>query len=143
MWVSAQRFIDKAFRDRRVILYLGDHDPSGIDMTRDIRERMFLFGAEVEVKRIALTEAQIKKYNPPPNPTKLTDARAASYINKFGYECWELDALEPSVITSLIQEEVCSLVDFELFENVQLHEEIDKHNMQKIIDNYDMLLHYV
>ena len=50
MWASAQRFIRKYRQERQcILLYLGDHDPSGIDMTRDIRERLELFGADVNV----------------------------------------------------------------------------------------------
>lgn len=40
MWSAAQRFISQDYRDNRVIIHLGDHDPSGIDMTRDIQERL-------------------------------------------------------------------------------------------------------
>ena len=71
MWSAAQRFISQDYRDNRVIIHLGDHDPSGIDMTRDIQERLQMFGADVYVKRVALTMNQIGTYNPPPNPAKI------------------------------------------------------------------------
>lgn len=105
MWSSAQRLIRARNYDYKdcIILHLGDHDPSGIDMTRDIQERLHLFGADVEVIRIALTMEQVEEFSPPPNPAKLTDARASSYISMYGDESWELDALEPRVITSLIE----------------------------------------
>ena len=111
MWSAARRFIREDNRERRVILHLGDHDPSGKDMTRDIMDRLAMFGADVDVKRIALNFDQIEEYSPPPNPTKLTDSRASSYIDSYGYECWELDALEPKVLTNLIKSEVASLTD--------------------------------
>ena len=50
MWSAAQRFIDQSYRDNCYIIHLGDHDPSGIDMTRDIQERLQMFGADVYVK---------------------------------------------------------------------------------------------
>ena len=65
-----------------MIIHLGDHDPSGIDMTRDIQERLQMFGADVYVKRVALTMNQIGTYNPPPNPAKITDSRASKYIDE-------------------------------------------------------------
>ena len=95
-------------------------------MTRDIQERLEMFGADVEVKRVALTMDQIDLYNPPPNPTKLTDARATGYIQEYGHECWELDALEPKIITSLIQNEVTALMDEDLFTEMEHKEEVDK-----------------
>lgn len=126
MWSAAQRFKRQYYREGRYIIHLGDHDPSGIDMSRDIQERLELFGADVEVKRVALTMDQIATYNPPPNPTKLTDARSSGYIQEFGYECWELDALEPKIITSLIRNEVTALMDEDLFNERAAKEKLDK-----------------
>lgn len=136
MWSASQRFLREEHRESRTIIHLGDHDPSGIDMSRDIQERMNLFGANVKVKRVALTMKQIKKFNPPPNPTKITDARADDYIKKYGHECWELDALEPSVISELIKNEVNQLVDQDLFTAVEIKENEDKNILQTICDHY-------
>jgi hypothetical protein len=140
MWSAAQRFIRQEHRDTRTIIHLGDHDPSGIDMTRDIQDRLDLFGASVYVKRIALTVEQIQLYNPPPNPTKLTDARATGYINEYGYECWELDALEPKAIDSLIESEILLLADEELFQKVFRKEQQDKNDIQRICKNYHRVI---
>ena len=94
-------------RQQVVILHLGDHDPSGIDMTRDIEDRLCLFEVpRVTVKRLALNMEQVEEYGPPPNPAKLTDSRAENYIWEYGNSSWELDALEPRVIISLIQSEI-------------------------------------
>ena len=90
-----------------IIIHLGDHDPSGIDMTRDIAERLELFaGAYLQVQRIALNYDQIEQYKPPPNPAKLTDSRAKMYIRAYGRQSWELDALDPTTLASLIRNEV-------------------------------------
>lgn len=140
MWSAAQRFIRQGWRDSTII-HLGD--PSGIDMTRDIQERLEMFGANVDVKRVELTMEQISIFNPPPNPTKLSDARASSYIAEFGDECWELDALEPKVISDLIRTEVCELVDFDLFREIEENEEADKANIQEICDSYDDVIRYL
>jgi len=85
-----------------IVIHLGDHDPSGIDMTRDIGDRLALFGAEVTVRRIALNMDQVEAYQPPPNPAKLTDARATGYISRYGNQSWELDALDPTTLDALI-----------------------------------------
>jgi hypothetical protein len=90
-----------------IILHLGDHDPSGIDMTRDITDRLALFsGDEVEIDRLALNMDQVNQYSPPPNPAKTTDARFAGYVDIYGDESWELDALEPNVIVDLVRRAV-------------------------------------
>jgi len=102
LWQGALRFGHRRSQDC-VLVYLGDHDPSGIDMTRDIRERLNLtFGTRVDVQRIALTMEQIEEYSPPPNPAKITDSRYASYVQEYGDDCWELDALDPRTLRNTI-----------------------------------------
>jgi hypothetical protein len=97
-----------------VVLHLADHDPNGIDMTRDNRERLTMFaGREIEVRRIALNIDQIRRYRPPPNFAKEADTRFATYAAKFGDECWELDALSPAVIADLIRKELDAMIDVE------------------------------
>jgi len=106
MWQAAQRFEQHSYQTR-IILHLGDHDPSGIDMTRDIDDRLNeTFGGHVTVERIGLTMAQITQYNPPPNPAKVTDSRYRAYVKHYGTQSWELDALSPAVLRQLIVDSV-------------------------------------
>lgn len=100
------------------ILYFGDHDPSGMDMIRDIRERLEEFGLEINVRPIALTMEQIEAHNPPPNPAKITDPRAKWYINEYGPTSWELDALPPRELTRLAEEAVREHIDIDLYNEV-------------------------
>lgn len=92
MWSAAQRLLaHRKSGQMPYIIHLGDHDPSGKDMTRDIQDRLELFmGDSIQVNRIALNWDQIEQYNPPPNPAKITDSRALAYIAEFGSESWEL-----------------------------------------------------
>lgn len=98
-----------------VILHLGDHDPSGIDMTRDLRERLALFcdSEEFELERIALNMDQIRQYQPPPNPAKMTDSRSGDYVKIFGRASWELDALTPRQLIELVENKVSPWIDDE------------------------------
>lgn len=101
-----------------VILYFGDHDPSGMDMIRDVRERLQEFGIEVEVQPIALTMEQIREFNPPPNPAKITDPRAKWYIEKYGKTSWELDALPPRELIRLAENAVKNIIDIDLYKEM-------------------------
>lgn len=105
-------------------------------MTRDITDRLELFGADVEVQRIALNRDQIDEFNPPPNPAKLSDSRAGAYIEEFGTESWELDALEPKVLTSLIRTHVADLTDASLLERASAKEKRDKAELRLVKDNW-------
>jgi hypothetical protein len=121
MWRAAMRFkqywANPGKKQRTVILHLGDHDPSGVDMSRDIEDRLALLSnnAPIEVKRIALTMKQVTKYHPPPNPAKITDSRATAYIEQYGDQSWELDALEPRVLVALVEQHVTALRDETVF----------------------------
>ena len=106
--LRARSFYNRQSQDT-VILHFGDHDPSGMDMTRDNDDRLRTFAGyrgAPKVVRVALNMDQIDEYNPPPNPAKVTDSRFEQYRRDYGDESWELDALEPSVIDGLIRQHV-------------------------------------
>lgn len=124
VWRAARRLADKRRKGKDCyILHLGDHDPSGIDMTRDIDDRLTMFMGGVGVKRLALNMDQVQRYNPPPNPAKITDSRGVGYIATHGRESWELDALEPTVIGNLIRSNVVALRDADLWTEAKEREE--------------------
>lgn len=126
---------------RVVILYVGDHDPSGLDMLRDVPERLLEFGcpSDIDVRGIALTWAQIKQFKPPPNYVKrkddpklykdvdgsLADSRAQSYVEQFGEESYEVDALPPK--------------DLDLITRTALNAYIDKDAMKKAITRENLI----
>ena len=143
MWRGAMRLMRHVRNGQNVIvLHLGDHDPSGIDMTRDITDRLDLFtffNGGIEVRRIALTMEQIEEVNPPPNPAKVTDSRYEHYSAEFGEESWELDALEPSYIADLIQKAVFEERDLDRWEEAHKEQEEERRQIQDVIDRWDDL----
>lgn len=102
-----------------------------------------MFGADVYVKRVALTMEQIEAYNPPPNPAKLTDSRCGKYISEFGDESWELDALEPKMLTNLITEQVTMYRDDEIYQEICDKEGREKEELQMLVDSYDEAISYL
>jgi hypothetical protein len=96
-----------------LILHLGDHDPSGLDMTRDLTDRieMFSTGHDFELRRIALNMSQVEELKPPPNPAKTTDARFKTYMRQHGSKSWELDALQPSYLSKLLTKHIKKEID--------------------------------
>lgn len=121
------------YRDRgfeTLIIHLGDHDPSGIDMTRDNHERLTLFADDyTEVRRIALNMDQVEEYNPPPNPAKMSDSRAADYVAMYGDSSWELDALDPRAMRELIQDTIDEYKDLDKW---QIREDLLAHDRETL-----------
>lgn len=100
------------------IFHLGDHDPSGLDMSRDNDERLNMFArslADVRVVRLALNMDQIKQFDLPPDPAKLTDSRVGAYMAEHGDISWELDALPSREIDRLIVSAIEGVIDMKLF----------------------------
>lgn len=145
MWAAAMR-LAKYVRQGQppIILHFGDHDPSGKDMTRDIEDRMATFGVRgLEVRRLALNWDQIEQYNPPPNPAKVTDPRAKNYMAEFGDESWELDALEPAAIATLIRNELDTLIEADAWADESEKEADARGTLTKISERFDDVKQFV
>lgn len=139
-WAAGQRFASYYREGQRpIVFHVGDHDPSGLDMTRDNRDRLAMFcGVPVMVQRLALNRDQIDRYNPPPNPAKDTDSRFDAYEEEHGSESWEVDALEPKVLQDLIRNAILQIRD-ETKWNERLAEEVDDIRfMDDLIESADL-----
>lgn len=138
MWAASRRLARQRDAGKNIVLlHLGDHDPSGIDMSRDIQDRNSLFGTDFEFHRLALNMNQIEAFAPPPNPTKLTDSRAGDYILNYGESCWELDALEPKVISDLISENVLKYRDPYYYEIAKSKEKSERERLEDLSLYYE------
>jgi hypothetical protein len=128
VWRAAQRMLTKASTadgngasfKRVAVLYLGDFDPSGLNMSVSMQRYLDQFmahhgGPDVTLDRIALTRDQIARYTPPPNWVKDGDSPTPEYVAAYGEQSWELDALPPTVIDALIEDAVRPLIDAEIW----------------------------
>lgn len=140
MWKAARRFDRYEANDQQpVVIHLGDHDPSGIDMTRDIEDRQGTFWAPTIVERIALNMDQIEEYSPPPFWAKASDSRSGGYVAKYGNECWELDALEPRIMNELIEERVLKYRNQDIYNDVLVQERKYQKILKRIGENWETL----
>ena len=139
MYESAQRFGRARRRGQEpIVIYLGDHDPSGLDMVRDTESRLYILTHHdgVQVDHIALTYQQVEEYGPPPNPTKFSDARAERYVEQYGPESWELDALDPAVLDELVSAATLRYLDDDAHDTVLAQEEEDREDIRRLLDEY-------
>ena len=147
MWSASNRlnrYIDEG--QHVIVLHLGDHDPSGMDMTRDLEDRLMMFEVspeDFEMKRIALNMDQIKKFNPPPKPAKTTDSRYKPYIRKYGTSSWELDALDPDSLQKIIEEHVRKYRDESSFEIEEKKEQKVKDLLSKVSNSWPDVVDYI
>lgn len=134
------------FKQLPVIIHLGDHDPSGIDMSRDLAERFYTFitGRQSNKRlgdkmfqRVALNMDQIEDLRPPPNPAKTTDARFKEYRKRFGDESWELDALKPDYLVRLVRETVGRYIESITWKRRKAHVEQHRAEIKRIAADFE------
>ena len=114
--------IDRFPEGKRVlVLYLGDHDPSGYHIEERLRGRLQEYAIwrskslDLQVKRLALTYDQVERFSLPSIKLKPRSQKYAEYVARFGNNAWELDALEPEFIPTLIKNELESTMDMNLW----------------------------
>jgi hypothetical protein len=121
-----------------VMLFLSDHDPSGIGMKADLERRLELLGAPIPIRRIALTKRQIRREEPPPNFAKASDSRHADYVRDHGRKCWELDALPPQMIENLVDREIQRYVtDPEAMKRKKKRRKRDKGKIEEAVRRFN------
>jgi hypothetical protein len=171
LWEAGQRLLECIRNEQKVlILHFGDHDPSGLDMTRDIEDRLKVFlayhtaadqgydpddpaereygmdhvSSYFEVRRIALTKDQIDEFVPPPNPVKQTDSRWQQYVQDTGLnESWELDALDPPTLVDLVEEALLEIRDEDRWKKDTELEAAERAQLQKAADQWPKLLKHL
>lgn len=144
MWRAARRLRTHSQQGKTpIILHFGDHDPSGIDMTRDIGARLDTFGIRTDVQRLALNMDQVEEYSPPPNPAKTSDSRFQGYVVEYGDESWELDALQPAALTALVTNAVEQYRDLAKWTAVVEKEQRGKSLLQATRTNWDEVVEHL
>lgn len=142
---SMQVMHDEAMRHKRllsdgitpVVILITDHDPSGMAMLADIENRFDIFGVETEFKRICLTMSQVNQYSLPSDPAKLTDSRGKKYIERYGSEAYELDALSADILLGLIEAEINRhVLDEGVWCKMRRKEDDHKETLRDISFNY-------
>lgn len=92
------------------LYYLGDFDPSGLDIPRHTEAQMRDLApyTNFTFERVAVTAEQISQWNLPTRPTKLSDSRARTFA---GSASVELDAIPPAELRTLVDRCISQHVD--------------------------------
>jgi len=127
--------------ERVVVLYLGDLDPSGVDIERFIGEALDFFKVppeKVAFQRLAITEDQVRKFGLPPKPTDAAtlaklqrDPRTKNYAIPYVVELEAFEAYAEREFERLVREAVDDRLDEDIYEEMKererkLNEELDE-----------------
>lgn len=151
LYEAGKRLARKRAAGKRVVIFhLGDHDPSGLNMSDVNRDslRQFARSNGVQLERLALNYDQVEEYDPPPNPAKDSDARFAGYadmmvenhdVDPDDIPSWELDALRPSVIDGIVRAAIEGVVDREKFDARRAEEEAHQARLMEVADGWEFV----
>ena len=122
-----------------IAFYCGDFDPSGKHMSDiDLPDRLERYGAEITIQRIALLEADVYDGNLPSfkADTKTGDSRYQWFVNNFGHNCWELDAMSPVTLRECVESSILSKLDSEAWNRAVDIEQVQKISMQEFHESW-------
>lgn len=116
------------------IYYMGDYDPSGLDIARTLEERLREFApdAEIHFDRIAVTPDQIEYWNLPSRPTKKQDTRSKRFGNA---DSVELDAIPAHNLRSLVEGAILQHLDTDEFYRLQDIERAERETLAQVVSN--------
>jgi hypothetical protein len=123
-----------------ILLYLGDYDPSGLDIQRDLGSRLERYGAEdFEIERVALTLEQIQRYQLPPIPAKTSDPRLARFMaDTGGSDVVELDALPPNILQDVVRNAIQHYIDMEKWNTRVKHFRKEKEKLRQKLETLEV-----
>jgi hypothetical protein len=116
------------------IFYVGDYDPSGVHIDRDIEAKLHRYApdADITFKRIAVLPEQIEAWNLPSAPPKKSDSRSKSFDGR----AVEVEAIEPSTLRQLVDDELMSLVDQDAYRRMLIVEEAERDTLAAVISSW-------
>ena len=146
IWNTVRRLYERSNKGKKkiVILYFGDLDPSGSDMTRDVEDRLNEFGLNVEIKRILINiddieryrlvkrfDVRVKKGEKVYNKIE-ADPRAKRFYDKFG-ELFqvEVEAIDPKVLIERLEESILEYVDSDEHNRIKKKEQKEVEEIKK------------
>jgi len=132
---------DRSVDDDRplVILYVGDHDPSGRYMSDcDLEQRIDRYGGCAYIERVAVAEGQIAQHGllTFPASEKTEDVRHPWFVKEHGDTCCELDALNPNTLRDLVEAAIRGHLDKEAWDRAEAIQEVETTSISDFIRSW-------
>jgi hypothetical protein len=128
-----------AYRDRgTLVLQLGDHDPSGLSMLDAAAADVTAFLEEIspervpEFSRLAVTPAQIARYELPTAPQKSTDRRGAHMS-----ETVQAEALPPDVLLDEVRAGLSAVTDATALRTARARSASERAQLLDVLDRLE------
>lgn len=115
--------------------YLGDFDPSGFDLERDVREKLERYcDREFHWERLAVNAEDFSRFDLIPLKPKKSDARYRKFVTEHGSECAEVDAIPSTELRRRVRESIEKLIPREEWERLKQVEAIERESWGSAIE---------
>lgn len=121
-----------------LILYVGDHDPSGLHMSEvDLPGRLARYGgAHITVERIALLPEDLHALPSFPASDKSKDSRYSWFVEHYGTRCWELDAMPATDLRARVEERILREIEPVAWDRCMAAQEAEQQSLKNLLDNW-------
>jgi hypothetical protein len=114
------------------LYYFGDHDPSGVDIPRNVEQRLRELAPDAEIvfERVAVNPDQIREWNLPTRPTKKSDSRSRNFTGG----SVEVDAIPPAQLRQLAKDRIESHIDQRILQRTMRIEKAERETLARIVE---------
>jgi hypothetical protein len=121
-----------------IAFYVGDYDPSGMCMSEtDLPNRLEKYGGDhVDFRRLALLREQVTGLPSFPAADKDRDVRYKWFVQNYGTTCWELDALDPRDLRSLVEEAIRDEIEPNAWNRCAVVERAERESLRTVLDSW-------
>jgi hypothetical protein len=141
--------------------YIGDYDPSGFDLERDLYQKIERYSGRMAWcassewtledlasmsgdfnhsnfcwHRLAVKREDFQEHRLIPLPVKHTDRRTKRFLEKYGTQCAEVDALPPSELRQRVEDAIVSHIPQERWERLKKTEEMEKESLEYYLSSW-------
>jgi hypothetical protein len=137
--------------------YLGDYDPSGFDIERDLREKLERYSGRFDYALHADADGMLRSPDPDVSggitwwkrlgvrardfdlfglvelPVKKKDTRASGFREQYGSRCAEVDAIPPNELRWRVETAIKAHIDQDRWQRLQRVEQLEQHTLKQMV----------
>ena len=118
------------------VYYLGDFDPSGMDIERELQEKLIRYsGRHPGWQRLGVLAEDFEEFDLISLPVK-NSSRAKEFVKKYGTSCAEVDALPPDELRGRVRDTIESHIEQEQWQKLQHIEHLEQQTLVNLVDGW-------
>jgi len=127
----------KRFEKPVFAYYSADHDPSGLDLERDLQAKLRRYGApDFTWERLGVCPTDFETFNLFPLEPKKTDSRMKRFLAQGYTKCAELDAIPATALRARLERAINEHIPAEEWERLRRIEELERQQWEGVMRKF-------